>query len=129
MRRTQRGITFLSFLIVLVVLGCIAYLAMRLIPAYTEYFSVVKALKGVAQEPGIQTMDQSRIHNLIGRRFNISYVETLDDKDVVITRNSNGMTLSVDYEVRKPVVGNVDLIVHFQNTVNVGPVNPSINAP
>ncbi|MEO7478881.1 MAG: DUF4845 domain-containing protein [Lysobacteraceae bacterium] len=129
MRRTQRGITFLSFLIVLVVLGCIAYLAMRLIPAYTEYFSVVKALKGVAQEPGIQTMDQTSIHNLIGRRFNISYVETLDDKDVVITRNSNGMTLSVDYEVRKPVVGNVDLIVHFQNTVNVGPVNPSINAP
>ena len=129
MHRTQRGITFLGFLMVLVVLGCLAYLAMRLIPAYTEYFSVVKALKGVAQEPGIQTMDPTRIHNLIGRRFNISYVETLDDKDVVITRTENGMTLGVDYEVRKPVVANVDLIVHFQKTVNVGAANPSSNAP
>ena len=120
MRRAQQGVTLIGFLLMLVLAGCIAYLAMRTVPAYTEYFSVVSALKGVAQEPGVETMDPDRIHNLLGRRFNVSYVETIDHKDVKIIRDTNGMRLSVDYEVRKPVAYNVDLVVHFEKTVQVG---------
>lgn len=129
MRRAQRGITLVGFMMVLVVLGCVAYLAMRLIPAYTEYFSVVNALKGVAQEPGIETMDPDRIHNLLGRRFNISYVESIDHKDVKIIRDTTGMRLAVNYEVRKPVVYNIDLVVHFEKTIIVGGGKSIANVP
>ncbi len=120
MRRAQRGITFIGFILLLVLAACIAYLAMRLIPAYTEYYSVVTALKRVASEPGVETMDPDRIHNLIGRGFNISYVDSIDHKDVKIVKDTNGMRFVVDYEVRKPVVYNIDLVMHFQKTVEVG---------
>ena len=126
MRHRQHGLTLLGFLMVLVLLGCVAYIAMRLIPAYIEYYSVVNNIKGVAQEPGITTMDAERIHNLIGRRFNISYVESIEPKDVKIIRDSNGMRLAVDYEVRKPVVSNVDLIIHFEKTVPVGSTGANV---
>jgi hypothetical protein len=128
MRRAQQGITLIGFVLMLVLAGCVAYLAMRLVPAYTEYFSVVNALKGVAMEPGVETMDPERIHNLLGRRFNISYVESIDHKDVKIIRDTNGMRLSVDYEVRKPVVYNIDLIMHFKKTIEAGS-GKSIDAP
>ena len=118
----------MSFVVVLLVLGCIAYLAMRVVPAYLEYFQVVKAMEGVAQEPGVETMDPTRMHSLLGRRFDIGYVETIQDKDVKIIRDTNGTRLSVDYDVRKPVVSNVDLIIHFEKTVNVGG-KTSANAP
>ena len=127
MRRGQQGITLVGFIVVLVLLGCIAYLAMRMIPAYIEYYSVVNNIKGVAQEPGITTMDEGRIRNLIGRRFNISYIESIEPKDVKIIRDTNGMRLSVVYEVRKPVVSNVDVIMHFEKMVPVGSSNA--NAP
>jgi hypothetical protein len=127
MRRGHQGLTLIGFLMVLVLLGIVAYLAMRLVPMYTEYFSVVNALKGVANEPGIESMDLDRIHNLLSRRFNISYVESIDHKDVKIIRDTNGMRLTVDYEVRKPVVANIDLIAHFQKTVPVG--SKVANAP
>ena len=126
MRHRQHGLTLLGFLMVLVLLGCVAYIAMRLIPAYIEYYSVVNNIKGVAQEPGITTMDEGRIHNLIGRRFNISFVESIEPKDVRIIRDANGMRLSVNYEVRKPVVSNVDLIMHFEKTVPVGSTGANV---
>jgi hypothetical protein len=129
MRRGQQGLTLIGFIVVLVVLGCVAYIAMRLIPMYTEYYSVVNALKGVAQEPGIESMDPDRIHNLLGRRFNISYIDSIDHKDVKIIRDTNGMRLSVNYEVRKPVVANIDLIAHFEKTVIVGGGNSSAKIP
>jgi Tfp pilus assembly major pilin PilA len=127
MRRGQQGLTLIGFIVVLVLVGCLAYLAMRLIPMYTEYFSVISAIKGVAQEPGVNTMDEGRIRNLLGRRFNISYIESIEPKDVRIIRNTEGMSLKVDYEVRKPVVYNIDLIGHFEKTVPVG--STGANAP
>lgn len=126
MRRGQQGLTLIGFILVLIVLGCIAYLAMRLIPAYTEYYSVLSNIKGVAQEPGITTMDEGRIRNLIGRRFNISYVESIEAKDVKILRDANGMRLGVNYEVRKPVVSNVDMIMHFEKVIPVGSTGANV---
>ena len=126
MRRGQQGLTLIGFAMVLIVAGCVAYLAMRVVPMYLEYMQVVKALEGVAQEPGIETMDPDRIHNLLGRRFNIGYVETINSKDVKILRDANGMRLSVNYEVRKPVVSNVDLIMHFEKTVPVGSTGANV---
>jgi len=128
MRRGQQGLTLIGFVLVLVVAGCVAYVAMRIVPMYLEYFQVVKAMEGVAQEPGIETMDPDRIHNLLGRRFNIGYVETIDSKDVKIIRDTNGTRLTVTYDVRKPVVSNIDVIAHFDKTVTVGG-KPSANAP
>lgn len=121
MRRAQQGITLIGFIVVLVVLGCVAYLAMRLIPMYSEYFSVTKALNGVIADPGLSTMDERKIRDLISRRFEISYVDSIEAKDVKFKRDQNGVVLSVDYEVRKPVVSNIDLIAHFQKTVSTSP--------
>ena len=50
MKRTQRGITLLGFIIVLAVVGFFAYVGMKLFPMYSEYYSVKSALKGLANE-------------------------------------------------------------------------------
>ena len=120
MYRAQRGITFIGFILLLVLAGCIAYLGMRIVPAYIEYYSVVKVLKNVAKEPGVENMDPDRIHNLLGRGFDIGYVETIDHKDVKIVKDTNGMHFDAEYEVRKPVVANIDLIIHFKTSIEAG---------
>ncbi len=120
MRRTQQGLTLIGFIFVLILLGGVAYIAMRLIPMYSEYFSVVKAIKGVAGEPGILTMEDRKIRDLLSRRFDISYVDSIQPKDVKIVRTQGSVKLSVDYEVRKLVAYNIDLIGHFQKTAGAG---------
>ena len=38
MKRTQSGITFIGFLVVLAVAGFFAYVGMKLFPMYQEYY-------------------------------------------------------------------------------------------
>ena len=114
MRRGQQGLTLLGFIIVLIVLGCFAYIAMLLVPMYTEYYQVVKSLKGLAQDPESATWDDDKIRDRLARRFDIGYVTSILPKDVKIKRLQSGFTLSVDYEVRKQIGGTaIYLLAHY----------------
>jgi hypothetical protein len=119
--KMQRGITFIGFLMVLVVVGFFAYTAMRLVPVYTEYFSVVKAMKAVAGEVGVASKQPGDIRNMLLRHFDISYVDSVRPNDIRISRDRNP-SINIAYEVRKPFVANIDLLVRFDHseTLNRG---------
>ena len=116
MKRNERGMTLLGFVIVLAVVGFAAYVAMRLFPMYQEYYSVRSAMKGLAAEPGIGTRDPARIQDLFFRRLYINYSENVKKEHVKLRRVDNGWEMEVDYEVRRPLVGNLDVVGKFQST-------------
>ena len=114
----QRGITLLGFLMILAIAGIFAFVFMRLFPVYTEYYSVVRDMKGLQAEPGVSTLPPQKIKDLLFRRFNISYVESVKPEHVTVTRK-NGYNLTVKYEVRRPLVYNLDFIARFEKTVDL----------
>ncbi|NLG60188.1 MAG: DUF4845 domain-containing protein [Gammaproteobacteria bacterium] len=116
MRRKERGMTLLGFVIVLAVVGFFAYVAMRLFPMYQEYYSVRSAMKGLAAEPGIGTQDPARIQDLFFRRLYINYSENVKKEHVKLRRVDNGWEMQVQYEVRRPLVGNLDVVGKFDST-------------
>ena len=116
MRRKERGMTLLGFVIVLAVVGFFAYVAMRLFPMYQEYYSVRSAMKGLAAEPGIGTQDPARIQDLFFRRLYISYSENVKPEHVKIKRVGAGWQMDVQYEVRKPLIANLDVVGKFEST-------------
>ena len=115
MKRKQKGMTLLGFVIVLAVVGFFAYVAMRLFPMYSEYYSVRSAMKGLANEPGIATQDPARIQDLFFRRLYISYSENVKKEHVKRRRVDNGWEMNVEYEVRRPLVGNLDVVGKFNS--------------
>lgn len=116
MKHSQGGITLLGFVIVLAVVGLFAYVGMKLFPMYSEYYSVRSALKGLAQEPGIANTDPRKIQDLFFRRLYISYAENVKAENVKIKRVDNGWQMDVSYEVRKPVIANLDVVGKFDTT-------------
>ncbi|MGO1541364.1 MAG: DUF4845 domain-containing protein [Luteimonas sp.] len=116
MKRSERGMTLLGFVIVLAVVGFFAYVAMRLFPMYQEYYSVRSAMKGLAAEPGIGTQDPARIQDLFFRRLYINYSENVSKEHVKLRRVDNGWEMTVQYEVRRPLVGNLDVVGKFDST-------------
>ena len=116
MKRTQGGMTLIGFVIVLGVIGFFAYISMKLVPMYSEYYAVKQALKGLQQEPGVGNYDPARIQDLFFRRLYISYAENVKPENVEIERVDGGWELSVQYEVRKPLVGNLDVVGKFDVT-------------
>lgn len=118
MRRIQRGISFLGFVIVAAVLGLFIFVGLALYPMYSEYWSVRAAMKGVAGEPGAATMTAEAIYQNLQKRFNIGYVESVKRENIYIF-NQNGRKLRITYEVRKPMVYNLDVVAKFDHTVDL----------
>ena len=109
--------TLLRLVIVLAVVGFAAYIAMKLFPMYSEYYSVKSALKGLQQEPGIANQDPGKIKDLFFRRLYVNYAdEDLKPENVKVERKDNGYTLTVNYEVRRPLVDVLDIVGKFNKT-------------
>jgi len=118
MHNRQRGLTLIGFVVLLALVGFFAFIGMKLFPVYAEYYSVVSAMKGVQAEPGVADMPPERVRDLLFRRLYISYVESVDNKHVKISRK-DGYTLNVKYEVRRPLIYNLDFVASFDKTVEL----------
>lgn len=113
MKRTQSGITLIGFLVVLAVAGFFAYVGMKLFPMYQEFYSVKSALRGLANEPGIATQDPAKIQDLFFRRLYINYSDNVKPENVKLSRGDRGWKMEVNYEVRKPMIYNIDVVGKF----------------
>ena len=121
----QQGISLIGFLILLAVVGFFAYAALLLVPAYTEYFGVVKAMKGVADEPNAAAMPIEQIRNKLSFNLNIQYVgdNTVPPNAIKLNTNGGARILEIAYEKEIPFLYNVSLLLHFRHAENLGAPN------
>jgi len=118
--KSQRGITLLGFLIILMLAAFFAYLGMRLVPVYLEDYSVKKCLQELTEEPGIGQKTPEQIKDALFRKFYISYVTTPKAKDLKVVREGNSYTAQMKYEARGPLFYNLEYIASFDHTVKLG---------
>ena len=121
LKRKIKGITLIGFAIVLCVLGFFAYLAMRLIPMYVEYFGVVKAMEQVRSEPGSAQKSVDEIRREMSLKFDTQYVDdnSVPPAAIQLIRRGGGSTMRVAYEKRVPFIYNLDLVGKFDKSVNL----------
>ncbi len=119
MKRNQSGLTLIGFVMVLALVGLFAYVGMKLFPMYSEFYSVKQALKGLAAEPGIANTDPAKVKDLLFRRLYVSYAENVKPNNVKITRDGQGYIISVNYEVRRELIGNLDVVGKFEASENL----------
>ena len=113
MKSQQRGLTMLGFLFVAVMLIFVAMLAMKLVPAYIEFFSVKKILNTMGQESGLKSKSNAEIRNDFIKRASVGYVTVVKPEDLTIDRRNGGLVVSADYVFRSKLVGNVSIVVDF----------------
>lgn len=117
MKNKQAGITMIGFLVVLAVVAFFGYMAMKLVPAYTEYMGVVKAMTQVSSE-GVEGKSLDEIRRNLLFKMDFQYVDdaTIQPQDITIDRN-NGNQLHVAYDKDIPFIYNIDFLVHFEKSV------------
>lgn len=124
LKNNQRGLSMIGFLFVAAVLIFVAMLAMKLVPAYIEFFSVKKILVTMGQDPDLRSKSNSEIRNDFARRASAGYVEVVQPSDLRIERSSAGTVVSVEYEFRTKLFGNVSLVVDFSASSGDGSPAP-----
>ncbi|PPV11154.1 DUF4845 domain-containing protein [Xanthomonas axonopodis pv. vasculorum] len=113
MKRKQSGMTLTSFVVVLAVVGFALYIGMKLFPMYQEYYAVRTSMKGLANEAGSADMDPSKLQEMFFKRLDINASESVKRENVKFERIEGGWRMKVNYEVRRELVGNLDVVGKF----------------
>jgi Tfp pilus assembly major pilin PilA len=124
MARNQKGITLMSFVVVLVVVGFFALVAMKLFPMYSENHNLKGVMKEFAAQPNSASLTPAQVQADLDRRFNIAYVESVKKEHIKIIRAGRGSQLNIAYEVRRPLFGNLDVVGVFDHTVDLNGTPP-----
>lgn len=113
MKHNQKGVSLTGFLTLLAVVGFALFIGMKLFPMYQEFWSVKKALKSVAAD-GTVGSDAMSIRSSLAKHFDVGYISNLNAKDVTVERAPEGVLITADYEIRKPLIYNLDIVGKFQ---------------
>ena len=121
MVRKQQGITLMSFVMVLVVVGFFALMAMKLFPMYSEFHNMKAAVNAYAAEPNSAGKAAGQAWVDLERRFGIAYVNSVKREHVKIERAAagRGMQIKVNYEVRTPLMFNLDVVGKFEHVADL----------
>ena len=126
MKTQQSGVTLVGFLVILLVVGFFGYMAMKLVPSYTEYMGVVKAMNGIASS-GTSGKSLDEIRRELLRKMDFQYVDdaTVKPTDITISRDNGGTNvLHVAYDKDIPFMYNIDFLLHFEKSV---PLQGNVN--
>lgn len=113
MKRKQSGMTLIGFIISMAVAGVFVYVGMQVVPMYSEFYSVKKSLASLANEPGIAEESSGKIEDKFFKRLYINYSDNVKPQHVKLVRKDAGWLMTVDYEVRRPVIANLDVVGKF----------------
>jgi hypothetical protein len=111
--------TAIGWLIVLALIGFFVLLALRMVPAYMEYYKVVSTLESLEEETGWTDVSPQAIRRLLERRFDISYVQSITPRQVSIKPLGAYYNVSAKYSAREHLVGNVSVVMEFHKQVKV----------
>jgi hypothetical protein len=118
--KRQSGITLIGFVIILVIAAFFIYTAMKLVPAYMDYFNVAKAVNTVASQSASGGMSPEEIRRQLDTQHLSQY---FDDEDIaaenvhLVTSPKGGKSLKLSYDKKIPWIYNIDFLLHFEKTV------------
>ncbi|MFC5526267.1 DUF4845 domain-containing protein [Rhodanobacter ginsengisoli] len=119
MKSKQAGVTLIGFLIIMAVVGFLAFMAMKLLPSYSEYMGVVKAMKQISTEgTNGKSLDQIRRDLMFKMGFQYVDDSTIKPANITIKRDAGGASqLQVVYDKDIPFMYNIDFLLHFNKSV------------
>lgn len=117
----SQGITIIGFLCMATLVIVVALIGFRLIPAYIENYGVIDSLNKLQSKLDERNpngnVEQTAIQNALERMFNVNYIHSVTAKDAEVTQQEEGFQVRVVYDVRIGLIGNISLLLHFDDDV------------
>jgi Domain of unknown function (DUF4845) len=113
--RGQRGFTMFGLLFWAIVVGFVALIGMRVLPALNEYFTIKRAINKITSEGA--TVPE--IRTAFERQKDIEYaITTISGKDLNITKENDKIVVSFAYDKEIELMNPVFLLIKFEGRSN-----------
>ena len=109
----QRGVSLEGTLIVLVLLIVVGIGAMKVLPSYMENGTIKNILDTIRKDPEMQGAPVKAIRESFYKRAMMNNIKVVNENDIEVTKDASGLSLSVSYTVKIPLVSNASLLLEF----------------
>ncbi len=112
--RYQHGMSSLSMLVLLAVIGFFLTALFKIGPLYLDNYFVAASIKSLKNEK-IHEISDVQIRRTLDKLFTINGVRDITAREVKVDRQKTNTIVSMAYEKRVPFMGNIDVVVKFNN--------------
>ncbi len=109
----QRGVSFFMLVVYFAVGGGITLLALKVIPAYLDYFTVKKIFAGMATSEEVRSGTVQDIRKTFERRALIDYQKSVTVDDLEITKEGNETVVTAAWQAKLPLFTSWTLTIDF----------------
>ena len=117
LKNKQKGLTGISIMALLVLIAFVAIIFLKIMPVYFDSFKVGDVVSGMKEERGLADKTNNEIMTLILKRLDVNMVSDVTKDNIFIEKIKNEVLIDVEYEVRKAMFGNLDIVVSFKKSV------------
>ena len=118
--KRQNGLTFISILVILIVIGFFGLLILKIGPIYLENMKVKDSLASLKADPALTSYSKAKLRDLVDKRLEVNMVDDVSAEDITVIRKPGYVSIEIDYEVTENIFGNLDVLVYFNDSIEVG---------
>jgi len=123
-RFLQQGVSLSGLIFWCALFGGAALVAMKLFPLYNEKMKVDFAMEKVAGDPEAGNWTKPDLAKAVMKQFEVSDVDrwTLAEFTRLLDverRTDGGRTMSLSYEIRGPLFGQLDIVLNYDRALDL----------
>jgi len=117
--KKQRGMTLISWIIILVFLLFQGVIAMNVLPVYLTDSNVKKIMNALPQDAKAKGLTPYFLKILVAKRLNINSIYSVTSEHITIQSGRGSHIVIIEYEPRGKLIGNLDYIISFRHEAKV----------
>lgn len=120
--KKQRGATFWGWLATAAMATFLGVTAIKIAPAFIEFHSVKTLVDDIAADTATVKKGRMAILRKVEDYLNINSLYTIQQEHFSVqpvNGKKNVFALTVDYEVRKPWLANIDFLIDFHHAAEL----------
>ncbi len=118
--KKQHGLTMISILMILIMIGGVVLLFFKIVPIYMNYGKVKSTIESVANLKDAESKSKSQIRKLIRKRLAVNSVYDLPKDAIKVLKRGNYLKIVAKYDVKEKLFANLSVLVEFNEFVEAG---------
>ena len=117
--KNQQGMTMISMMVIIVFVLFQIVIAMNVLPVYMTDSTVKDIMEKLPQDHKAIGLSTKELKILVAKKLRLNNVYTLSSDDIKVKKGRGVNLVTIEYEPRGKLIGNLEYIVLFKHEAQV----------
>lgn len=115
----QKGMTLISWVVVIAFIGFHFMLAIRIVPIFAEDHTISTFWKTLENDTALVGASPAMIRSSVMKKFRMNNIKALQSEDIKIKKAGDHYLVTAEYEPRGKIIGPLDFIATFKHEAKI----------